>query len=277
MSQVTESPVVEPIAPSGSDRSLAARAMRVGRRRALPIVTLICVGLLWELLANAEVVSPLALPPPSDVFTAWADLVGQPFYWDAVKVTLLEALLGFGIGAGAGFLLGTLIGLNSFMRGALYPLAVAFQTTPQVALAPLFLIWFGFGLMPRIMFAATTCFFPVLVSVIVGLQTADRDARRLLTSFGVSRWQEYRKLLLPASLPVVFAGVRTSATLALIGAIVGEFVGGDRGMGVLITTFNYQLQIAETFAVVLSLAVIGLTVYGIVELIDRRVVFWQRH
>jgi NitT/TauT family transport system permease protein len=231
---------------------------------------------LWELASRTEIVDPLVLPAPTEVFEALWDLAGEEFFWDAVRVTVWEAVAGFGIGVGAGLVLGTLIALIPFVRRAIYPLAVAFQTTPQVALAPLFLVWFGFGLTPRILFAATTCFFPVLVSVIVGLGTADPDARTLLRSLGASRWQQFRKLEWPSALPVVFAGVRTAVPLALIGALVGEFVGGNEGMGVLITTFNQQLEMPQTFAVIVSLAIIGLTAYRLVEFADRKIVYWQR-
>lgn len=274
----------EPVAESQGGplaRPRFRRRRRVGESRSwigwvLPAATVISLLVLWELASRTGMVNALVLPPPSDVAVAWVSLVQQAFFWEAFRITLWEAVAGLAIGGGTGLVLGTLIGMVEVVRRALYPLVVAFQTTPQVALAPLFLVWFGFGLTPRIMFAATTCFFPILVGVVVGLSTADKDSQLLLRSFGASRWQTYRKLLLPASLPVVFAGVRTGVTLSLIGAIVGEFVGGNKGLGVLITTFNYQLNIAESFAVVGVLAIVGLTLYGIVELVDRKVVYWQR-
>jgi NitT/TauT family transport system permease protein len=125
------------------------------------------------------------------------------------------------------------------------------------------------------MFAATICFFPVTIAVIVGLQTVDSNAQTLLTSLGASRWQSYRKLAFPASLPIVFAGLKTAVTLALIGAIVGEFVGGNKGLGVLINQFNYQLSISDSFAVILALAIFGLLIYGVIEVVDRKVAFWR--
>lgn len=259
-------------------RPLAFGARGVGRLRRLaaPLGALIVLFTTWELVTRAELVDPLVLPAPSEVVVALVDLAQQRFFWEAVRVTVWEAVAGFGIGAATGLVLGTLIALIAFVRRALYPIAVAFQTTPQVALAPLFIVWFGFGLTPRILFAATTCFFPILVSVIVGLGTSDPDARMLLRSLGASRWQQFRKLAWPSALPVVFAGIRTAVPLALIGALVGEFVGGNKGMGVLITTFNQQLDMPRAFAVITTLALIGMTAFGIVELVDRKVVFWQR-
>jgi NitT/TauT family transport system permease protein len=240
-----------------------------------PVLTVIALLALWELCSRTELVNPIVMPPPTDVADAFASLVQQPFFWDAAKVTAWETIAGLVIGVIGAWALGTLIGLVDAARRSLYPLVVAFQTLPRVALAPLFLVWFGFGLTPRVMFAITICFFPVLISVIVGLQTVDRDAMTLMRSFGASRWQVYRKLAFPSSLPVVFAGIKTAATLALIGAIVGEFVGGDRGLGVLLNSFNNQLQMASAFATIVALAIFGLALYWAIEVIDRKLVFWR--
>lgn len=241
----------------------------------LPVATLVGILTLLEVLARTGVINRLIFPAPTAVVDALITLSGQDFFWRNLRVTVIEAVSGFAIGGSLGFLSGTIIGLSSFARRSLYPLAVAVQSTPQVAIAPLFLIWFGFGLAPRIFFAATTCFFPILVAVVVGLNAADQDSRTLLRSLGASRLTMYRRLLLPASLPTTFSGVRTAVPLALVGAIVGEFVGGNLGLGVLITTFNAQLHIASSFAVVLVLAVLGFSGYAIVELVDRRLLGWH--
>lgn len=263
--------------PEAATRPRAAAARRIASMRALlPLAAFVLLLGIWEVLVLAGVFNRLVLPPPTEVVSELVSLLSQGYFWDAVGVTVWEAFAGFWIGATAGFVLGTLIGLNDLARRSLYPIAVALQSTPQVAIAPLFLVWFGFGLTPRVLFAATTCLFPVLVAVVVGLETADRDSRMLLHSLGASRWQTYRKLLLPASLPTMFAGIRTAVPLALVGAIVGEFVGGNEGLGVLITTFNAQLQIAASFAIVTVLAIIGVTAYRVVDLVDRRVVDWQQ-
>jgi NitT/TauT family transport system permease protein len=240
-----------------------------------PVATVLVVLVVLEALARTGAVNRLIFPAPTAVIEALIRLFGQAFFWNNFLVTWFEAVAGFALGATLGFAIGTLIGLSNYAKRSLYPLAVAIQSTPQVAIAPLFLIWFGFGIEPRIFFAATTCFFPVLVAVVVGLNTADQDSRTLLRSFGASKWTMYRRLLLPASLPTTFAGIRTSVPLALVGAIVGEFVGGNLGLGVLISTFNAQLQIASSFAIVLVLATLGFGGYVFVEFIDRRVLAWH--
>jgi NitT/TauT family transport system permease protein len=242
-----------------------------------PAVTLLVLIGVWEILSRTGVFNEIIVPPASDVFVALYNLAGESYFWDATWVTVKETLIGFVLGVAGAWILGTLIGMVRFFRLTLYPLVIAFQITPRIALAPLFLTWFGFGITSKIVLAATICFFPVLIAVVVSLDTVDKDGRSLMRSFGASRWEEYRMLALPASLPVVFAGIKTAVTLALIGAIVAEFVGASEGMGVLIKTFNFQLQVAEGFAVIIALAIVGLVLYGLTELIENRLVFWRGH
>src|SRR5918994_258272 len=240
-----------------------------------PTVSLIAILLIWEWLSKTGRVDEIIVPAPTDIAEAFVDLVQETFFWEATWVTVQETVIGFGAGVLGAWILGTLIGVFRPFRLAFYPLVVVFQITPRVALAPVFLTWFGFGITSKIVMAATICFFPVLINVVLGLETVDRDARDLMRSFGASKWEEYRKLTLPSSLPAIFAGLKVAITLALIGAIVAEFVGATEGMGVLIKTFNFQLQVAEGFAVILALSIIGLILYGITELLESKIVFWR--
>jgi NitT/TauT family transport system permease protein len=242
-----------------------------------PVLALVLMLGLWESLSRTEIVDPIILPPFTDVVVSLVDLVQTDFFWDNTWTTVFETLVGFVLGVGTAWILGTLIGIFRPFRLAVYPLAVAFQNTPRVALAPLFLTWFGFGLSSKYVMAATICFFPVLIAVVVGLETVDSDSRTLMRSLGASRWELYRKLSLPSSLPIIFSGVKQAMTLALIGAIVAEFVGASEGMGVMIKTFNFQLEVADGFAVILALMIIGLLLYGIVEFLDQKIVFWRGH
>ena len=241
----------------------------------LTLLTLALIFGVWEYLSRSETVNPIVLPPATEVCAAFWDLIHDRFFWDAVWVTTQETLYGFLIGCAAAWVFGTLIGMSDNFRYATYPLIVAFQNTPRVALAPLFLTWFGFGLFSKVMMAAAICFFPLLIAVVVGLQTVDSNTRTLMQSFGASKWQSYWKVGLPSSLPFFFAGLKTAMTLALIGAIVGEFIGANEGVGVLIKTFNFQLNVAEGFASIIALMIMGLVLYGIMELADRKIVFWR--
>ena len=220
-------------------------------------------------------VDEIILPAPTSIADAMGRIVGESFFWNATWVTTQEALIGFGAGVLVAWVLGTLIGLFRGFSLAVYPPVVAFQIMPRVALAPVFLTWFGFGITSKIVMAATICFFPVLVNTILGMQGVSRDARALMRSLGASKWEEYRKLLLPASLPAIFASLKVAIALALIGAIVAEFLGASEGMGVLLREFSFQLRIAESFAVLIALSLLGLVLYGLAALLESRLIFWR--
>jgi NitT/TauT family transport system permease protein len=238
------------------------------------IVTLVLLGI-WEFVSSTGMVDEIILPAPSSIAQAGADIVQESFFWNATWVTTQEALIGFGAGVLIAWILGTLIGLFRRFSLAVYPPVVAFQIMPRVALAPVFLTWFGFGITSKIVMAATICFFPVLVNTILGMQGVSRDARALMRSLGASKWEEYRKLLLPASLPAIFASLKVAIALALIGAIVAEFLGASEGMGVLLREFSFQLRIAESFAVLVALSLLGLVLYGLAALLESRLIFWR--
>jgi NitT/TauT family transport system permease protein len=237
------------------------------------IVTLVLLGI-WEFVSSTGMVDEIILPAPSSIAQAGADIVQESFFWNATWVTTQEALIGFGAGVLIAWILGTLIGLFRRFSLAVYPPVVAFQIMPRVALAPVFLTWFGFGITSKIVMAATS-FFPVLVNTILGMQGVSRDARALMRSLGASKWEEYRKLLLPASLPAIFASLKVAIALALIGAIVAEFLGASEGMGVLLREFSFQLRIAESFAVLVALSLLGLLLYGLAALLESRLIFWR--
>ena len=252
------------------ERSLAVRIIP-------PIIAFIVSVAAWEIISRTETVNPIILPPPSDIFVAFVDLIGQEYFWNAVRVTMIEVFAGFAIGCGIGLILGALIGMSSLIRVTLYPYAIIFNNLPRIALAPIFLTWFGFGLSSKIALAATICFFPALIAVVVGIDTVSSEAKTLMRSYGASRLKTFRSLTLPSSLPHIFAGLVNGMSLALIGAIVAEFVGASEGLGVLIKTFNFQLNVAESFAVIIALGVLGLGLFGIMEYLYRRIVFWHDH
>lgn len=242
-----------------------------------PTLVLVVFIALWEAACQAGLVNEIIVPVPSAVTVSLIGLIDEPYFWDATYVTMMETLIGFAIGVILAWAIGTGLGMFDWARRAFYPIVVGFQITPRVALAPLFLTWFGFGLTSKIVMAATICFFPVLLNVMVGMETVDKNARTLMRSLGASKWEEYRMLTLPSSLPLIFAGIKNAITLALIGAIVAEFVGASRGMGVLIKSLNFQLDVAGGFAVILVLMFFGLILYWLVEYIDSKVVFWRSH
>jgi NitT/TauT family transport system permease protein len=271
----------ETVPPVAQDPTVGLLArMRADKRFGTffwPFASLVIIIALWEWASSAGLVDEIIVPPPSEIFKSSVELAGEDYFWQATWVTAKEALIGFGVGVVAAWVLGTLIGLFRIFRLAFYPLIVVFQIMPRVALAPVFLTWFGFGITSKWVMAATICFFPVMVNVILGIETVDKNARALMRSLGASRWEEYKKLVLPYSLPAIFASLKVAITLALIGAVVGEFVGATEGMAVLIKTFNFQLNVADGFAVILYLSLLGLVLYGITVFLESRIVFWRGH
>ena len=243
----------------------------------LPVAAFVGFILIWQLVTTNGMVNPIIVPPPTEIVTALRGLLDESFFWEATWVTAKAALIGFVVGVVGAYVVGTLIGLFNRFSLAFYPLVVFFQIIPRVALAPVILTWFGFGLTSQWLMAATICFFPVLVNVILGLEGVQVEARALMRSFGASRWVEYRKLLLPASLSAIFASLKVAVALSLIGAIVAEFIGASEGMGVLIREFSFQLLIPESFGVLIALSMMGLVFFAATTLLERRVVFWRGH
>ena len=266
-----KAPPMGPERRGGRRRNTESRLVRLG----LPALVILVIFAIWELLPRLGLVNEIILPPASETLQALVEVVQEEFFWEALRTTAIETFAGFLLGATFGWIVGTLIGMFRLAQIAFYPPSVALQVMPSVALVPVLLTWFGFGMTSKIVMAAIICFFPVLLNAVVGLQTVDTDSRTLMRSLGAGRLEEYRKLLLPASLPVLFAGLKYGMTLALVGAIVAEFVGGSEGLGVLIKTFNFQLEVRLGFAVVLVLLAFGLALWGLMSLLERKIVFWK--
>jgi NitT/TauT family transport system permease protein len=221
-----------------------------------------------------DYVSESILPHPKDIVVSFYELIGSEFVWDDIGATLWESVAGFGLGAALGLALAIPSGLSPIMRQMLGPYAVALQVTPRIAIAPLIIAWAGFGYNSKIWIAAIIAFFPVYVNALTGILTVDEDAREMFRSLGASRWQTFTHLMVPGSLPIMFAGLKTAAGLSLVGAVVGEFISAERGLGVLVQQFSSQLAIADAFAVILMLMFLGLLLYGAMEWLERTTVFW---
>ena len=192
-----------------------------------------------------------------------------------MNVTLHEVLLGYSVGIALAVVLGVAIAQVTVLELALMPYIVAFQTIPSVALAPLFLQWFGYGTLSKVVMAALIAFFPILVNVIAGLQACGRDELQMARAFGATRLQLLVKVRVPNALPFVFAGLELGIVFALVGAIVAEFVGAKAGLGNRILQYNEQFNIAGMFAVLLVLATLGMVMHRLVGWLKARVLFWR--
>lgn len=260
----------------------ATLAARIARRvRVQP--ELICVPFMfvvifggWEWYVTAAKVSELILPPPSRIVAALASGLASGAYTKALWVTLQEIVLGFVLSASVAFVLGTLISQIRWFEAMIYPYVVALQTLPKIAIAPLILVWAGLGLESKIIIAALVSFFPMLVNTIVGLKATSADKIELMRALTATRTKIFFLVRLPEALPYIFAGLNIGIVLAVLGAIVGEFVGAKAGLGYLIIQMNYTMDVAGMFAVLVILGVMGVTLNLLVGWLRWRIIFWQR-
>lgn len=222
-----------------------------------------------------ELVPAVILPSPVSVGEEMVSLAASDFFWSNLWVTLQEALLGFFIAAAIGLVLGIAIGMSRLVARALYPYVVLVQAMPRVALAPVFIAILGFGMAPKVLTAVVISFFPVFINTLVGIQQVDENALSLMRSLSASRMQIFRKLELPGALPVIFGGLKTSMTLAFVGAIVGELSAANAGVALLIESAAFQLRMDAVFASILWLGLVALALFGLMELLDRKIVFWK--
>ncbi len=240
----------------------------------LPTAGLLAALLLaWEAVVRVQQVPAFLLPAPSRVAARW--LSDPAFFLREGGVSLAEALAGLLLGGGLAFLAGIAMAHWRWLERALLPLAIVAKVTPVVVVAPLFVLWFGFSPLPRVLIAALLTFFPVLVGAVSGLRAAPPAALDVLASLDASRLQETLLLRLPSALPHLFAALKVSATLALLGAVIAEWLGGDRGLGRTILLANANLDTVTTLAGVATLAAVGVGLVGGLTLLERRVLFWH--
>jgi len=273
-STTSASPAVPGAQPGWADAPLNDGGPSPTRRRILMAGFFVLVIAVWHFSIVLLQVSPLIFPGPMAVARALIESIQSGEIAKHIGVTLYEILAGFAFGSVFGLILGALIGQSTLLEAVLYPYVVAFQTVPKVAVAPLFVLWFGFDTTSKVVITATIVFFPVLANTIVGLRSAPRDQIELMKAFTATPWHVFRMVRLPHALPFVFAGLDIGIVLAVIGAIVGEFVGAQAGLGYLILQRNFSMDAAGMFAILVVLSLIGLALHSIMKLIARRVIFW---
>ncbi len=249
--------------------------MNTLQNASLRILLMLAALGVWELCVRAFDVPVYILPAPSGIAKAFYTGVARFIYIENSWITLEETLLGFLAGTSLAFLLGTAIALSRRFEYFLYPAIVMFQALPKVALAPLIIVWFGVGLPSKIVNAALIAFFPLMVNTIVGLRSADEDRVSLMRSLDASETQIFWMLRLPSALPFIMAGLEVAMIFALIGAIVAEFVGATKGLGVLINTLNFSGDVAGIFSILLILSILGLALNQAILAVRRRVLFWD--
>lgn len=240
----------------------------------VPLIFVVGVSM-WEFLTAALKVPAYILPPPSKIVSALVGHVQTPTFWENLGVTLQEIAIGYVIAVVVAFALGILISQVRIIEKAVLPYIVAFETIPKIALAPLFLIWFGFGLLSKIVMTAFISFFPILINVIEGLRSVDADKLEMMRSLGATKYQIFLKLRLPNAAPFIFAGLDLGIIFAVIGAVVGEFVGAKAGLGYQMLQYNYDFNVASMFAMLIVLSLLGIIGHTIVRLLKRKFAFWS--
>jgi NitT/TauT family transport system permease protein len=240
----------------------------------LPLTLTGFVGL-WALVIHLGDYAPFTLPGPGRVAARFVEMAGSGALWRHSAVTLAEVLAGLSLGLATATILGYLVAKSWVIEQVLSPLIVASQAVPIVALAPLLVIWFGPGMFSKLLVCALVVFFPALINTVVGLRSVEPDLVDLMRSLQASRWQTFVKLELPAALPVLLGGLKVSATLSVIGAVVGEFTGADRGLGFLVMQSRGLYDTAQMFVAFGALATIALTLYGAALTLERRLLHWK--
>ncbi|MGH7910457.1 MAG: ABC transporter permease [Candidatus Dormibacteraceae bacterium] len=246
---------------------------RVGRGL-LPFAFVAACVIAWQLLVMGLHVKTYVLPAPSAILIRIAH--SWPILLPNVGATFEETVVGFVLGGLLGFGLALLIAYNPLIEGMLYPLIVASQAVPKIAIAPLFILWFGFGITPKIVITILLVFFPVVVTSAEGLMSVERSLVDLLRSVSANPLQVFWKVRLPHALPQVLAGLKIGITLAVVGAVVGEWVGADQGLGYLILYGNSQLDTTLSFASIVILIAMGVVLFVVMDVIGRLVTPWNR-
>jgi len=247
-----------------------------GSGLALLPFTLALTIFLWYLIVWIGDLQPFILPTPDLIMTRFIRTLKDGSLLRHFWITLSEVLSGLMLGSVLATATGYLLAKSPQMERILSPYIVASQSVPIVAVAPLLVIWFGPGMLSKVLICALIVFFPILINTVVGVRAVPDDLYDLMRSLQAGRWQIFYKLEVPSALPVLLGGLRIGATLAVIGAVVGEFVGSDRGLGFLINVGRGKYDITLVFVAVFSLVFMALVLYGVVILIERRLLAWQQ-
>lgn len=229
----------------------------------------------WEMLAKQ--MSELVLPAPSVVVTTLLEGLTSGYYTPHILRTSLEIVIGLLIGSLLGIFTGIWMGEVEFIRRLFFPYVIASQAVPKLALAPLFILWFGFGMTSKVVITALICFFPLMENTVTAIQYTDPKKLELFRVLGATRWQTLFKLKIPAGLPSIMAGFRVAVVLAVVGAVVGEFIGGSEGLGALIIASQGMMDTPLMFSVLIIITILGTVLYQLIYFIERRLFQYKNH
>ncbi len=245
-------------------------------RRYASLITVGVVLVVWQLVVMLRLVSPALVPEPLAVAQKFGTVLENGRWWLHTSTTLIEVLTGLVLGVGVALALGYFIAKSRLLEDLLSPIIVTMQSTPVVAYAPLLIIWFGSGSTSKVVICALIVFFPMLMNTVVGIRSVPNDLYDLMRVTRATRWQTLSKLEIPGAMPILLTGLKTSATLSVIGAVVGEFINANAGIGFMISVARNQFDTSLVYVGVITLALMARTLYGLVSMLERRLLTWQR-
>lgn len=240
----------------------------------IPIVFQLIILFIWQIAIDKWKVPQYILPSPKDIIITLAKVV--PNITEHIYATLYAALIGFIISIIVALILAILMDNVKIIKKCIYPILVVSQTIPIIALAPLFVIWFGFGILPKIIVVILVCFFPIVISLIDGLDSVDTDMVNLLKTMGASKFQIFTMVKLPASTVNFFSGLRIAATYSIMGAVIGEWLGGDKGLGVYMIRAKNSYALDKVFAVIIIIVLLSMGLFGLLYLLQYYFTPWSR-
>ncbi|KWX56922.1 ABC transporter permease [Mycobacterium sp. NAZ190054] len=255
-----------PWRPSFSPRRTAAALWR-------PVALVIALLAAWWAVTEADLVAPYILPSPGDTWQTTQQNAG--YLVQHTWVTTWETVLGFVIAAVFGVFVAVVMMYSSSLEKTVYPLILFAQVIPKIAIAPLFVVWLGFGPSPKILVAVLMAFFPIVISGLAGLRSVDPEILELTSTMGASRFKTFMKIRFPASLPQLMSGLKVAATLAVTGAVVGEFVGANEGLGYVILQANGNVDTAMLFAALIIMSLLGIVLFAIIEIAEKLLIPWH--
>ncbi len=241
--------------------------------KCIPLITILLLLLVWQVISNINLIPKYMLPSPIEVVRAFFEDFG--LLMEHLSVTLVEAVVGLFMGVLLGFVIAVIMDNVSILHKAFYPLLVITQTIPTVAIAPLLVLWFGYGIFPKVILIVLVTFFPVTIGLLGGFASVDRDMITLLKSMGANRWQVFTHVKFPAALGEFFSGLKIAIAYSVVGAVISEWLGGFSGLGVYMTRVRKGYEYDKMFAVIFLISAISLILMWIVKIIQRKCMKWE--
>ena len=244
------------------------------KNKLYPTATILIIVLLWQVIVEIYNVPKYVLPSPLAIIKT---LINDfELIWSHTKITIYESFIGFSLAIILAFLLAILMDRFSIIKKSIYPILVISQTIPTIAIAPLLIIWFGFGMLPKVMVVILVCFFPIVISLVDGFENIDKDYMNLFTTFKASKLQTFYHLKLPFAMVSLFSGLKIAATYMIMSAVIGEWLGGDKGMGVYMVRSKSAYALDKVFASILVIVLITISIISIIDFIGKRIIHWKK-